>query len=356
MTRKQHRDLFQILLSVLFLAGLVFLSLRVMGPFLPALVWASMTVIATWRLMLAVERRLWRKRWAAVIVMTIALLLVLIVPLSLAVGTIVTHVDEITGWVKSLQTGDLPAPPEWVARVPLVGQRVDGAWRQVLVEGDLAERVTPYLGDVVNWFIAQLGSLGSIVVHFLLTVVLAAILYAHGETAARAVNRFARRIGGEKGENAVTLAGQAIRGVALGVVVTAFAQAVLGGIGLAIVGVPFASLLTAIMFLLAIAQIGVAPVLVGCVAWLYWRGDGGWATGLLVWTVIVAALDNFLRPVLIRRGADLPLLLIFAGVIGGLVTFGLIGLFLGPVVLAVTYTLISAWIASGTSEESEAPA
>jgi predicted PurR-regulated permease PerM len=170
------------------------------------------------------------------------------------------------------------------------------------------------------------------------------VLYAQGEHAARGVLGLARRVGGEQGEGIVRLAGQAIRGVALGVVVTALAQSLLGGIGLAIAGVPLAPLLTAIMFLLAVAQIGAVPVLACAVVWLYVRGDSGWGTALLVWTVIVGSMDNVLRPFLIKRGADLPLLLIFSGVVGGLVAFGLVGIFIGPIVLAVTWTLCVAWV------------
>ena len=126
---------------------------------------------------------------------------------------------------------------------------------------------------------------------------------------------------------------------------TAIVQTVLGGIGLAIVGVPFAALLSAVMLMLCIAQLGPTLVLLPAVAWVFWTGDTGWGVFLLGWTLIVGTLDNFLRPMLIKKGADLPLLLIFAGVIGGLLGFGLVGIFVGPVVLAVTYTLLEAWVA-----------
>ena len=140
------------------------------------------------------------------------------------------------------------------------------------------------------------------------------------------------------------LTSQAIRGVALGIVVTALVQAVLAGTGLAIAGVPFPALLTAVMFMLAVAQIGPAPVLIGAVVWVYWRSGAIWGTCFMVWAIFCATFDNFMRPMLIRRGADLPLLLIFAGVVGGLIAFGVIGLFIGPVVLAVAYTLLSDWV------------
>ncbi|MCY7387389.1 MAG: AI-2E family transporter, partial [Burkholderiales bacterium] len=167
--------------------------------------------------------------------------------------------------------------------------------------------------------------------------------------------RVGRRLGGKHGEATVVLAGQAIRGVALGVGVTAVVQSVLGGIGLAVAGVPFAGLLTIAMFILCLAQIGPLLVLVPAVAWLYWSGESGWGTLLLVISVLVATLDNFLRPMLIRMGADLPLLLNFVGVIGGLLAFGLVGIFVGPVVLAVAYTLLHAWVAEGEKALSPPP-
>jgi predicted PurR-regulated permease PerM len=181
----------------------------------------------------------------------------------------------------------------------------------------------------------------------MLSVVVAALLYARGESAAAGVLAFARRLAGEEGERVVVLSAGAIRGVALGIVGTALVQAVIGGLGLAVTGVPHALLLASIMFLLAVAQVGPIPVLLGAVVWLYMGGQTVWAGVLLVWTLLVGTLDNVLRPLLIRRGADLPFVLIFAGVLGGMLAFGLIGLFVGPVVLAVTYTLLVAWVTEG---------
>jgi predicted PurR-regulated permease PerM len=166
---------------------------------------------------------------------------------------------------------------------------------------------------------------------------------------------FARKLADERGDRMVVLAGQAIRGVALGVVVTALVQSILGGVGLVIAGVPFAAVLTAIMFALCIAQLGPIIVLAGATVWAYSSLGTGWGTFMLVWTLVVGTLDNFLRPVLIRRGADLPLLLIFAGVIGGLVAFGIVGIFVGPVVLAVAYTLLDDWVATAAPASVNTP-
>ena len=143
---------------------------------------------------------------------------------------------------------------------------------------------------------------------------------------------------------AVRLAGQAILSVALGVVVTAVAQSVVAGIGLAVAGVPFATVLTALIFVLCLIQVGPGLVLIPAVVWMYYSGDTLWASVLLAFAIVAGTMDKFLRPVLIRRGADLPMLFILAGVIGGLIAFGVLGIFIGPTVLAVTYTLLNAWM------------
>jgi predicted PurR-regulated permease PerM len=319
--------------------------LWILKPFLPALIWATMIAVATWPMMRAVQARLWRKRWLAVLVMTIAMSMVFLIPLSLALGTLISHVGDITEWARSFDPHSLNVPPDWVAKIPLVGKKISEAWLQYAAEGDLGGKIAPYTGAFVGWFVGQIGTFGAVLIQILLTVGVTALLYAKGEIAASGVLRCARKIGGERAEGLVVLASKAIRGVAMGVVITAIVQAVLGGIGLAIAGVPYAAVLTAGMFMLAIAQIGVGPVLVCAVIWLFWKGDTGWGSALLVWTILVTASDNVLRPILIKKGVDLPMLLILVGVIGGLIAFGLVGIFIGPMVLAVTYTIISAWVA-----------
>jgi len=341
-----QRDLTRTVLAVLFIGGLLGFSLWILRPFLASLIWAVMIVAASWPLMRAVQSVLWGRRWLAVTVMTLALLLLLIVPFSAAIVTIVANVDTIGEWAKTLNEFTLPPAPAWLGDLPVVGDRATQLWQELTVGGaeTLMAKVVPYTGVLLKWFVAQVGSLGVVFVDLLLTVVFAAILYAHGEQAAGWMRRFGRRVGGENGDAALQLSAQAIRGVALGVVVTALVQALLGGLGLAMAGVPFVAILTATMFMLSVAQIGALPVLIPAVVWLFWHNDVVWGSVLLVVAVVVSLLDNILRPMLIRQGAHLPLLLVFTGVIGGLIAFGLIGIFVGPTVLAVAYTLLGAWI------------
>jgi predicted PurR-regulated permease PerM len=252
----------------------------------------------------------------------------------------------------------LPPPPHWLAGLPFFGEQAALLWANVAASGiePLVASAAPYAGSAVAWFVGALGGFGILFVQFVLTVFIAAILYGGGENAADLACRFGRRLAGERGEQSVRLAGQAIRSVALGVVVTAVGQSVLGGIGLALAGVPLAAVLTAVMFLLCIAQLGPLPVLVPAIIWLYWSDQSGWGTVLVVWSILLSTVDSIVRPLLIRKGAHLPLVLLLAGVIGGLIAFGLVGIFLGPVVLAVAYTLLLSWMAEANMPEEEIPA
>ena len=344
---KIPRDLTRTTLAILCILLLIAVSLWVLRPFLAAAVWATMIVVATWPLLESLEQRCGGRRAPAVAIMTLAMLLLLVVPLWLAIGTLADHAEDIVAVVRQFAASGLPQPPAWVAALPLVGGKLASFWSELADGGasGLVAKVQPYAAQSGKWILAEVGGLGFMLLQFLLIVVLSSILYAGGEAWGSAALRFGRRLAGERGEKSIILAGQAIRGVALGVGVTAIVQSVLGGVGLAVAGVPFAAFLSALMLMLCIAQLGPGLILFPAVGWMFWNGDSSWAVALLVWSVVVVTLDNFLRPMLIKKGADLPLLLIFAGVIGGMLGFGLVGIFVGPVALAVTYTLLEAWVA-----------
>jgi predicted PurR-regulated permease PerM len=354
-TLNVRQDLTRITLAVMVLLLLIGTTLWVLRPFLAAGVWATMLVVSTWPLLTSLQVRLGNRRAPAVALLTLGMLLLLILPLWAAIATIAGKADELTELARSVAHAGLPQPPEWVEKLPVVGAKAAAAWTQAANAGPdgLVARAAPYASDAARWAFGRAGSVGGMLLQFLLVVVFSAILYANGEAAARGVRRFGRRLAAERGESSVILAGQAIRAVALGVGATAVIQTVLAGVGLVVAGVPFAGFLSAVILMLCIAQLGPGLVLFPAVGWMYWTGENAWATALLVWSVVVTLLDNVLRPVLIKKGADLPLLLIFAGVIGGILGFGLIGIFVGPVVLAVTYTLLEAWIEDGLGKAIE---
>jgi predicted PurR-regulated permease PerM len=199
---------------------------------------------------------------------------------------------------------------------------------------------------VTQWVLGSAGSLVRLVLQVVLTAAITAMLYAKGEMVATGVRAFFRRVGGEGADALVLLAGNAARAVALGVVVTAVLQSLLTGVALALAGVPAAALLGGLALVLCLAQVGPLIILVAAVAWLYWSKQATAATVLAIVSIGLVSMDNILKPILITRGGNLPLLLVFVGVIGGMFTFGLIGIFIGPVVLAVCWTLVQAWVRS----------
>ena len=349
MVTNPSNDITRVVLFVLVIGTLVAGSILTLLPFLNALIWATTIAIATWPALLGVQRLTGGRRFPAVAVMTLLIMLVFIVPFALAIATLLNAANRSPTLINAFLTKGVGPPPEWVATIPQFGPRLADRWQAVSAGGPdaLAAMVQPYALSAATWAISATGGLGKAIVLIFLTLVLVVILYSQGEIAAAGVLAFAHRLGGDSGRQTISLAGQAIRSVALGVVVTALVQSLLAGIGLWFCGIPHAGLLTAIAFMLGVAQLGPVLVLAPSIGWLYWIGSAGWATTLLVWSVPVAALDNVLRPLFIRRGVQLPLLLIIGGVIGGLISFGMVGLFVGPVLLAATYTLAKDWVARG---------
>jgi len=343
---RPRTDITHVTLSVLFLVLLVTASFWVLSPFLTSMLWATIVSIATWPILLRLDRQLGGRRGLAVTVVTVVILLVVFVPVTLALITIVNSARDITTELQSLQSIAWPPPPRWLAEIPVVGDRIAGEWTRLATLDPSARsaELTPYFQAALQWFAVKAGGIGTMLLQFLLTTIISAIVLANGEKVRDGILRFARRLAGVEGYNAALLAAQTVRAVVLGVVMTALVQAAIAGIGLYLAGVPAAPLLTAVMLFLCLAQIGPLPVVLPAVIWLFWSGETAGATILLVIGVPAGMLDNIVRPILIKRGANVPLLLIFAGVLGGLLAFGIIGLFIGPVVLTVAYTLLAKWV------------
>jgi predicted PurR-regulated permease PerM len=349
---EETSDITRIVLWVVVIGMLLAGSFLTLLPFLSGLIWATTLAIATWPALIQLERLLWGRRPLAVMAMTLIVALAFILPFALAISTLVDAASRSPAVLNDFLARGLGPPPTWIVDIPFVGQRLMERWQTIADGGPeaLAAAVQPYAVSAAGWALAATGGIGRTLVLVLVTLILVPILYTQGETAARGALAFAHRLGGDTGERTLRLAGQAVRSVALGVVVTALVQSLLAGVGLWACGVPHAGLLGALAFVLGIAQVGPMPVLLPSVGWLYWTGSTGWAIALLIWSLPVGALDNVLRPILIRRGVQLPMLLIIGGVIGGLISFGVVGLFVGPVVLAATYTLAKEWVARGSSD------
>jgi predicted PurR-regulated permease PerM len=333
-------------LTLVSLATLCWLAWQVVQPFVVSGLWAVVLVVVSWPGMLWLQQRLGGRRWLAITLLTLALLLLVVIPVTLAITAAVVNAAELVEQLKGLADMRLPALPSWLTGLPFVGPKLLLLWQELAAAGldGVLARLAPYAGTFTRRVLTEASGFGFVLVEFALTLGFATLLWARGEDAAAWVQDIARRLGGAQGLAAVALATQVVRGVALGVGGTAVVQSLLAGIGLALAGVPFTALLTALTFVLCVVQLGTPLVMVPAVAWLYWSGATVTASVLLVWSVIIGTTDNVIRPLMIQRGVDLPFWLVFVGVIGGLLAFGLIGLFIGPVVLAVAQMLLTHWL------------
>ena len=345
---KPSGDITRVVLMVLFIAMLLAGSLFTLLPFLGGLIWAATVVIATWPLLLRVREKTGRPGLAVALMTTVTLLAV-ILPFGFAVSTLLDVAHRGPELLGDIFTRGLGPPPEWLGQLPIVGHELVAKWQELAAGGrdGLIEASRPFMGAAAHWAISVTGGIGVVAVNILLTIVLVGILYSQGEIAARGALAFGFRLGGERGQEVMRLAAQSVRSVALGVVVTALVQSILTGIALWICGIPRPGVLAALVFMLGIAQIGPLPIMIGAIGWLFWTDQTVWGVVLIVIGIPIGLLDNVLRPVLIRRGVQLPMLLIIAGVIGGLIAFGVMGLFVGPVILAASYTLVKSWVAEG---------
>ena len=321
-------------------------TLVVLRPFLPAILWASIIVVATWPIMLRVQRLFGGRRGLAVATMTGGLLVAVVVPVALLLGTLITRLPELRDLAGRMLAGPWPGPPAWVARLPF-GAQLNAQWQQAVAQSPdhWTAAIRPYLGRAALWLSLHVGTLGGITLEFVLTLALVVVFYLHGEELATLTRRLARRVGGVRAEEGAVLAGQAMRAIAAGVVLTALLQSILSGCGLWVVGIPAAGVLTSVMFMLCIMQIGPMPVLIPSIVWLLFSEQIGWAIALGIWAVLMSMGDTFLRPWLIQRGAKLPFILVLGGVIGGLLAFGVAGIFIGPILLAVVKRLMERWVA-----------
>src|SRR5215472_11424016 len=214
-----RRDITHTIFSVLFILLLIATSFWILRPFLISIVWGTIIAVASWPLKERIQRRLGNKRGPAVSLMAVALLVVVLTPLLLAVLTIAKNVDNISAQIRSFDVGSLVSPPPWVQGIPLVGKKIAGRWTAfaALSPEERAARISPYAQKALWWFVAKAGGTGVTIVDFVLTMIIAVILFAEGEVTREGVLSFARRLAGKQGEAVALLAAKAVRGVVLGI-------------------------------------------------------------------------------------------------------------------------------------------
>ncbi len=326
------------------LAALVVLCFRIVEPFLVPIAWGIILAVASWPGYDWLLRRLGGRRVLAAVVFVVVAMLVLLVPVGLLSDTLVQGGEWLT---RGVQSGDLkiPPPPD-LSGVPLVGDEIESLWRDAST--NLAQALgalEPQLRALGAWLLRFATSAGMGLLHFLLAILIAGVLLAKSGTGRRAADAIGYRLAGERGLRYTRLAESVVRSVSRGILGVALIQAVLAGLGMLVAGVPAAGLWALVVLLLATIQIGAFPVLLPVMIYLFYSANLGTAVLFAIWSLFVGSIDNVLKPILLGRGVSVPMVVIFLGAIGGFIGGGIIGLFVGPVVLVVGYELFLAWLA-----------
>ncbi|WP_200943707.1 AI-2E family transporter [Brevundimonas sp. Root1423] len=326
------------------LALLVFACARVIAPFVGILAWAAVLAVLLYPLHLWLARRI-GKTWSAWligiagVVLAVAPMVMLTASLSAAISSLITDLQN--------HTLTLPPPPPGLAELPFVGERMSASWATA------AENVPATLAQhrsTVRSFTASLvafaGKMATAELAFILSFVIGTILVAYGESVTRFTRRLAQILtrSADQGSRLVGLTVSTIRGVALGIVGVAAIQAALLGVGFFLIGLPGAILVTLVVFLLGIVQVPAVIVSLPIIVYVFMKEPLTPALIFGVWTFVAGLSDNFLKPLLLGRGSEVPMPVILIGVIGGMVVDGLLGLFIGPVLLAVAYMLFMEWL------------
>lgn len=319
--------------------------LYVLRPFLAAILFAAAVVISSWPMYQMLLQRMRGRRTLAALTMTLTLTLLVIIPLALVAYNLADNVGQAYEQITAaLRQGEL-LPPKWVQDVPLAGPWLDDYLRQLVASRDNMMDFAQRMIEPARHYLLTGGlMLGTGVIQMSLAAFVSFFLYRDGQALIRVSSALMHKVVGEGAEHVVDIVSQTVRGVMYGLLGTALAQALVAALGFAIAGVPAVPLLSVLVFVTSIAPIGPPVVWVGAALWLFAQGSVGWGIFMLVWgALLISSVDNVVRPMLISRGSSLPFLLTLLGVLGGVIAFGFVGMFIGPTLLAVGYSLISGW-------------
>ena len=330
--------------AVLFL--LLYACYTILLPFMGALIWGGIIAVSVWPAFLWLSHKLGERRTLSSVLIVLGLILALAAPIGLMIMSLGDFWPFLSQVAHALSGYHLSSPPAWLGSLPVVGQSLNQAW--LGAQTDLPAMLTklmPAINRGAVWSLAYGAKLALGLLEMLLALLVAGLLLVNGERAWRVAEGTMIKLGGAPATALPDVVSRTIRGVTTGVIGTALAQTLLCVIGLLIADVPASMVLGFLCFLLAVAQLPTLLVWLPAAGWVFYTGHTGMAIFLLLWGfLLVNTIDNVIKPMLISQGARLPLSLIFIGVIGGLLAWGMIGLFIGPTLLAVGYTLFVYWL------------
>jgi predicted PurR-regulated permease PerM len=347
--------IFDISVRMVFLALIAYVSLVLVGPFVTVALWGVILAVALYPVFAWLGPRLGGRGSLAAALITIVFILIILGPVSLLAVALVENLRGLSGQVEA-GTLKLPAPVESVRDWPLVGGQLYAFWElaSTNLEGALA-RVQPELKSIGGAFLSAAAGTGLGIIQFVVAVIIAGFLYVPAGRLTAGCRALAKRVAAARGDEFVDLASTTIRNVARGVIGISLLQSLLIGIGLLVAAVPGAGLITFGALILAIIQIGPGILVIGTIVWAWMSMETIWAVVFTVYMIPAMLIDNILRPIVMSRGLSTPMVVIFIGVLGGTLAYGLIGLFLGPIVLAVAYELLVRWVRPEGTEDSPEP-
>jgi predicted PurR-regulated permease PerM len=330
------------------LLGLLLIGcLLVLWPFVTALLWAAVLAYSSWPLYRRLLGWLGGRRTLAALLLSLAMVLVVLLPFAVVGVTLADNVKELkTAAQRWLESG-LPSPPTWLEKLPVVGSGAAEKWRSLAADTALLrEEASRFVEPVATWLLKGGLKLGAGLFELAMSILVTFFLLRSGTDVATNLAAGVERIAGERGRHLLEVAGNTVRGVVYGILGTALAQGLIAGLGFLIAGVPGAALLALLTFFLSVVPVGPPLVWLPAALWLFHQGRTGWGIFMLVWGVGVSTVDNFVKPWLISQGSDMPFVLILFGVLGGAITFGFIGVFIGPTLLAVGHRVVREWAAT----------
>jgi len=338
------------LLLALLLGGIGVGCVLVLYPFFSAVLWAAILVFTTWPLCDWLHTHMRLRRGAAAGVMVALTAVVVVLPLALAAPGGANDVNHLRVVIDEALRAGLPSAPDWVYEIPALGRTLGDLWNRWAADITvMVDALQPYFGIVLEGGLGLLLGLANGVLLFVLALFIAFFFYVYGEPIAERLRTILQRIAGARAKRLIEITGATVRGVVYGILLTAIVQGVLTALGLWVSGVPRPVLLGAVAGFLSVLPIGAPVVWIPAALWLMGSGHLGWGIFLGIYGVVaVSGADSVIRPWFIARGAQLPFLLTVLGVLGGAIAFGLLGIFLGPVLLGIGYTLINEW---ATAEE-----
>jgi len=332
-----NRRLAQITLVALLALGCAL----ILEQFIAAILFAAVICATTWPMYTWLLARLNGRAWLAALLMTLFLILVVLLPTALLAASMTEMMPALIDKIRLLIEKAQFAPPAWLRRIPLFGEQLDAYWQSLAHSRDEFNLLLRQLYDPTRRFLLQAGTLaGEGLLQLVLMLFVAFFFYRDGALLVERLHALSRKLGGELGEQMLALTHNTVIAVMVGVIGTAVVQALVALIGFLIAGVPAALLLAGATFFLSMIPVGPPLVWGGAAYWLYDQGHTGWSIFMIAWGLLaISSVDNFVKPMLISRTASLPILLIALGVFGGAIAFGFVGIFLGPVLLALALAL-----------------